>query len=366
MTGDATNEAAQDLLPQLLGVFRSGMIAVMIAVGNRTGLFDVMAPLPPSTSMEIAKAAGLHERYVREWLAALTTGGIVHHDPETMTFSLPPGHALLLTHSGEDNLGVMAELFVSLAEMVRPVVDCFRQGGGVALSAYPARMKELLGAEKAPGLDAYFDVVLPVVPGLIERLQTGIDVLDVGCGAGHQVNVMAKAFPASRFVGLDIVDASLAVGRSEASRQGLTNATFVERDAAKLDGSEQYDFITTFDAVHDQARPDLVLSGIAQSLRPGGAYLCIDVATSSALADNMARPLAPLNYGYSCLYCVPSHWPKAVWGSGRCGVSSSLSECSAKPASAPYTSPTATTGTTSMSPPRTEQRSRVGTSAFGS
>ncbi len=305
MTVDATNEAAQDFLPELLGIFRSGMIAVMIAAGNRTGLFDVMASLPPSTSPEIATAAGLHERYVREWLAALTTGGIVHHDPEAMTFSLPPERASLLTHSGEDNFGVLAELFVSLAEMVGPVVECFHQGGGVPVSAFPKRMKELQGAEKAPGLDAYLTgTVLPVVPGLIERLQAGIDVLDVGCGAGHQVNVMAKAFPASRFVGLDIVEDALAVGRSEASSQGLTNATFVERDAAKLDGSEQYDFITTFDAVHDQARPDLVLSGIAQSLRPGGAYLCIDIAASSVLADNMARPMAPFHYGFSCLYCV--------------------------------------------------------------
>jgi SAM-dependent methyltransferase len=115
---------------------------------------------------------------------------------------------------------------------------------------------------------------------------------------------MAKAFPASRFVGLDIVEAALALGRSEASSQGLTNATFVKRDAAKLDGSEHFDFITTFDSVHDQARPDLVLSGIAHSLRPGGVYLCVDMTGSSVLADNMDLVMAPFHYGFSCLYCV--------------------------------------------------------------
>lgn len=92
---------------------------------------------------------------------------------------------------------------------------------------------------------------------------------------------------------MDIADIGLATGEAEAKRKGLTNVRFLNKDAATLDGSEQYDFITTFDAVHDQARPDLVLSGIASSLRPGGQYLCVDIAASSAVAGNVGQPLAP-------------------------------------------------------------------------
>ena len=107
------------------------------------------------------------------------------------------------------------------------------------------------------------------MPGLIERLQRGIDVADVGCGSGHAINLMAEAFPASRFVGFDISEAGLATGIAEAERKRLTNVRFEQQDAARLEASEQFDFITTFDAVHDQARPDLVLHSIARVAPPG-------------------------------------------------------------------------------------------------
>src|SRR4029453_18575689 len=151
---------------------------------------------------------------------------------------------------------------------------------------------------------ALIDTILPVVPGIVDRLKQGIDVIDIGCGSGHAVNLMAETYPPSRFVGLDIADIGLATGAAEAKQKGLTNVRFLNQDAATLDGSEQYDFITTFDAVHDQTRPDLVLSGIASSLRPGGRILCVDIAASSAVAGNVAHPLAPFMYTISCMHCM--------------------------------------------------------------
>ncbi len=148
------------------------------------------------------------------------------------------------------------------------------------------------------------DVTLPLVPGLTQRLQTGIDVADVGCGSGHAVNLMAEAFPASRFVGLDLSDEGLAAGAAEASRKGIPNARFEKCDAAALTGPERFDFITSFDAVHDQARPDLMLRGIAESLRKDGIYLCVDIAGSSTLAENLDHPLAPFLYTISCMHCM--------------------------------------------------------------
>src|SRR6202042_3012187 len=119
------------------------------------------------------------------------------------------------------------------------------------------------------------DVTLPLVPGLIDRLRQGIDVADVGCGSGHAINLMAEAFPRSRFTGFDFSGPGIAAARREAERKGLPNARFAERDAAHLGETSRFDFITTFDAVHDQARPDLLLAGIAKALRPGGVYLWV-------------------------------------------------------------------------------------------
>jgi SAM-dependent methyltransferase len=148
------------------------------------------------------------------------------------------------------------------------------------------------------------DVVLPLVPGLVDRLREGIDVADVGCGSGHALNLMAAAFPASRFVGFEISEQGLTAGAAEAQRLGLVNTRFERRDAAALDELDAFDLITSFDAVHDQARPDEVLRGIARALRPGGTYLAVDIAASSVLAENMDHPLGPFLYGVSCMHCM--------------------------------------------------------------
>jgi len=300
-----TGESSDDFAERLIGVLNAGMLALMTSVGHRTGLFDAMASLPPSTSRQIAHAAGLDERYVREWLAAMTTGGFVDHDPTALTFVLPPQRAAWLTRAaGPENLAVQTQYVGLLAQVEDQVVNRFRSGGGVPYAEFP-KFQAIMAEDSGIVHDATLvDITLPLVPGLPERLQQGIDVADIGCGSGHAINLMAEAFPASRFVGFDVSDAGLATGAAEAERKGLTNVEFEKRDAATFDGSRQFDLITTFDAVHDQARPDLVLQGIAQSLRPSGIYLCVDIAASSVLAENLEHPLAPFLYSISCMHCM--------------------------------------------------------------
>jgi ubiquinone/menaquinone biosynthesis C-methylase UbiE len=138
----------------------------------------------------------------------------------------------------------------------------------------------------------------------VDRLGQGIDVADVGCGSGHAINLMAEAFPRSRFTGFDFSEDGIAAARAEAGRKGLTNARFEKRDAARLGETARFDLITTFDAVHDQARPDLMLAGIARALRLGGVYLCADVAGSSKLSENLDHPLGPFLYTVSCMHCM--------------------------------------------------------------
>jgi len=290
---------------RMLRTMNEAALALMVSVGHRTGLFDVMAAMPAATSAEIASRASLDERYVREWLAVMTTGRIVEHDGAAGSYSLPAGHAACLTRAaGMDNLAAGMQYIGLMALVEDQIVDCFRHGGGVPYSAFP-RFQAVMAEDSGAVRDAtLIDVTLPLVPGMTDRLREGIEVADVGCGSGHAVNLMAEAFPRSRFAGFDFSGAGIAAARQEARLKGLANARFEERDAAGLGEAGRFDFITTFDAVHDQARPDLVLAAIADALRPGGVYLCVDTAASSKLAENLDHPLGPFLYTVSCMHCM--------------------------------------------------------------
>ncbi len=296
---------AEAFAGQMVGLINGASLTFMVSIGHRTGLFDTMAGLRPSTSEQIAQAAGLNERYVREWLGAMVTGRIIEYDVAKGAYRLPPEHAASLTRAaGPGNLGAMAQWFSEMGLVETQIVGCFKTGGGVPYAAYP-RFQELMREESAQVFDAtLIDVTLPLVPGLVERLQAGIDVADVGCGAGHAVNLMAGAFPHSRFLGYDFSEEGIETGRAEAKTMGLSNARFEVKDAATLDGSAQFDLVTVFDAVHDQARPARVLKGIADSLRTGGVFLCVDIAASSHLHENLDHPLAPFLYTVSTMHCM--------------------------------------------------------------
>ena len=302
---EAEAPGTADFAERMGHMLNDAALVLMVSVGHRTGLFDVMATMPAATSAEIAAAAALDERYVREWLAAMTTGGIVDHDGAAGSFSLPADHAAWLTRAaGLDNLAIQAQYVGLLALVEDQIVDCFRHGGGVPYSAFP-RLQAVMAEDTGAVHDAtLIDVTLPLVPGLVDRLEHGIDVADIGCGSGHAVNLMAEAFPRSRFAGFDFSDTGIAAAVAEAEHKGLTNVRFEKRDAARLGETARFDFMTTFDSVHDQARPDLVLAGIAQALRPGGVYLCVDFAASSKLSENRDHPFGPFGYTISCMHCM--------------------------------------------------------------
>jgi 2-polyprenyl-3-methyl-5-hydroxy-6-metoxy-1,4-benzoquinol methylase len=184
------------------------------------------------------------------------------------------------------------------------VVRSFQQGGGVPYSRFD-KFQELMREESANVVDGtLLDITLPMVEGLTARLEQGIDVLDVGCGAGHAINVMARAYPNSRFTGYDFSDEGVGIGRREAKEWGLKNASFEVKDVATLDGSKKFDFITAFDSIHDQAQPRKVLKGIADALKPDGVFLCVDIQADSTHAGNMEHPMAPLMYAISTFHCM--------------------------------------------------------------
>ncbi|HVF01464.1 MAG TPA: methyltransferase domain-containing protein [Rubrobacteraceae bacterium] len=296
---------AEAFAERMVGVLNEGALALMTSIGHRTGLFDAMAGLPPSTSEEIADAAGLNERYVREWLGAMVVGKIVEHYPEEGTYQLPQEHAAFLTRAASpDNIAAFAQYVPLLGSVEDEIVESFKHGGGVPYSAFP-RFHEVMAEDSGQTvLPALKDHILPLVEGLTERLENGIDVLDVGCGSGRALNLMARTFPNSHFVGYDLSEEAIARARAEAEEQGTTNARFEVKDAAKLDEKARYDLITTFDAVHDQADPAAVLKGIANTLKGDGVYLMQDIASSSHHHNNLDHPIGPFLYTISCMHCM--------------------------------------------------------------
>lgn len=298
---DTTEEFAQ----RMVGAIDDASLAVLLSIGHQTKLFDTMAELPPATSARIADAAGLNERYVREWLGGVVASRVVDYDPAAQTYSLPRHRAAVLTRAaGPDNLSRVAQFIPLLGEVEQKIVERFYQGGGLSYREYP-RFHKLMAEQSGEVFDAALvDVILPMADGLPDLLRAGADVADIGCGSGHAINVMAQAFPASRFTGIDFSDEGLAVGTAEAESRGLTNASFVAADVATLDATETYDVITVFDAIHDQAQPARVLENIYRALRPGGLFLMVDIKASSRLEENIGVPLATYMYTVSTMHCM--------------------------------------------------------------
>jgi SAM-dependent methyltransferase len=310
---------AEAFTDRLLDTLNSGALALMTSIGHRTGLFDALGDGAPVTSEELAAEAGLDERYVREWLGAMLTGGIVEHDPATRRFSLPAEHAAALTRAAApNNLAALAQYIGLLGTVEDRIVECFEKGGGVPYEEH-GRFQEVMAEDSGQTvLPVLTDAILPLVPGLTDKLEAGIRVLDVGCGSARALNLMARHYPKSCFVGYDISQEGIDAGRREAN--GTPNLRLEVRDVTDLPDVAAYDLITAFDAIHDQAHPDRVLLGIYRALRPNGVFLMQDISASSDVAKNVDHPIGTLLYTISCMHCMTvslacnGHGLGAMWG----------------------------------------------------
>jgi len=297
-------QKAQQFSDGLVDILNKSAIALALSLGHRCGIFAAMAELPASTSQQIADASGLNERYVREWLGTMVTGRVVNYFPETRTYQLPDEHAAFLTDGREYNMASSMQFLPIMGQVEDKLVECFRNGGGVPYSEYP-RFHEVMASESDQTTVAALNAhIIPLVPGLNEKLDAGIDVLDVGCGSGRAMITLAARYPNSRFAGYDFSEEGVERARAEAKALGLSNVRFEFRDAAAIGETARYDLITSFDAIHDQAKPAAMLASIAQALRPDGTYLIQDIAGSSHLEKNMDHPVSPFIYTISLTHCM--------------------------------------------------------------
>lgn len=300
---------------RMVEILNAGAVNLAMAVGYRARLFDVMDEMDrPAEPGEIARAAGLAPRYVREWLGVMASARIVDAEPVeggASRFRLPKAHGDFLTRrAGNANMGVYAQEIPLLTQCAYDAVaEGFRTGDGVPYERYPrfqAFMAELGNAKHRQTL---VDRFLPSVDGgrIVERLRNGIDALDLGCGEGVATRLMAEAFPRSRFAGVDLDPPAVEAARAAGPMPG--NLRFEVRDAAALaddpEAADRFDYVTAFDAIHDQTRPLDALRGVRHVLRPGGRFSMVDIAAESDIAGNLDHPMGPFLYAVSLMHCMP-------------------------------------------------------------
>jgi len=282
-----------DFAQKMTDILNYGALNLAMGIGYKNLIFDVLEELnKPATIEEITAASKLSKRYLKEWLGIMVTGKIIELSQtmdEEPTYLLPPEHASFLTRkSGSNNLGVYTQEIPLLTSCAMEAVNRgFQTGEGVPFSQYPdfqVFMGQLADVKHEQVLTQLF---LPAVDNgkLVDRLTAGIRVCDLGCGQGVALNIMAKAFPKSAFVGIDNHEVAIGVGRNEAQNTGLSNVVYKNQDAAKIVGNKEFfkefDYICAFDAIHDQSHPLDVLKGIHYMLAPGGLFSMIDIKASS-------------------------------------------------------------------------------------
>jgi ubiquinone/menaquinone biosynthesis C-methylase UbiE len=286
-----------DFSQRLLQAYNDAALTLMISIGHQLGLFTRMRGMAPSSSAEIAAAAGLHERYVREWLGAMVTGGVVLVNDGR--YHLPEEHAACLT--GPDSMAGPSQYIAEMGSVEHLIVKCFREGGGVGYDKYP-RFHAIMAEDSAQFVAGALEQhILPLVPGLVDRLREGIRVVDVGCGRGMTMAKLAELFPRSTFVGVDFSEDAIAFARANAR---TANVTYRADDATTPLEESAYDFATTFDAIHDQGQPLQVLQNIRRALKPGGVYLMQEIRGSSHHHSDIGHPLGTLLYTISCMHCM--------------------------------------------------------------
>lgn len=319
---------ADEFVGKAMGDVSGAMTVLLCMLGDRLGLFTALTE-GPATSAQLAARAGIAERYAREWLAGLAASGYLDYDPLTTGYALPAEHAPVLADEGGPVFfgGVYQELSGTLGVLDR-LADAFRSGGGVPAEAYSEHF--FVGLERFTA--GWFNNLLlpqwlPAMPAVSQLLDAGADVADVGSGRGRALITLAKAFPASRYVGYDLHAPSVEAARRAAEDAGVADRVrFEVRDVA-TDGLPRAssDVVFTFDVVHDAVDPAGLLRAIHGALRPEGRYVCVDINASHRPEENTG-PLAALFYGFSVLYCLTSSLAHGGTGLGTCGFNPEVAE----------------------------------------
>jgi len=294
---------------EFAGVMTSDLGAAMQGalsyIGDRLGLFKALAGAGAVTCAEFATRTGLNERYLREWLGAMTAAKYISYDAATTRYSMPPEHAMILAN--EDSpfyMGGFMQMIVPEVGMAPKLLEAFRTGRGVPQSEYPPEVFEAI--ERGSATMYKHSLVrkwMPAMPHVVAALNAGGSALDVGCGSGRAVIALAQAYPNAKLFDYDGHPGSITRARANAQAAGVADrVTFDVVDCTKLP-IDKFDFIATFDVIHDSVDPVGLLKSIRAALKPDGTYLMVEVNVSNDVADNI-NPMGRMMYSASTLYCM--------------------------------------------------------------
>lgn len=294
---------------RVVGSLAAGLNCAISSLGDTLGLYRALREMRIADSEELAEHTGLSERWVREWLRHQACMGQIEHDAETDRFYLSPeAVAVLVDTNHPAYFGGGFESATSSFGSLPGLVESFRSGLGMSYDDH--------GPGCASGIERmtrYFNEftlvpkVLPMLEGVVEKLERGARVADVGCGGGVATMSMAASFPNSQFVGYDISNHALSRARDRHSTVDLPNLRFVNPLEEPMPTEPTFDLVTTFDVIHDAPHPQPLLEAIHRSLRDDGTFLCEDIRSFPSFRDNLEKhPLAGLLYGFSIMVCMSS------------------------------------------------------------
>jgi SAM-dependent methyltransferase len=287
-----------------VGDLGAAVHAGMVVIGDKLGLYKALA-VKPMTSAELAAATSTDERYVREWLASQAAGGYVTYDEKAKLFSLSEEQAFTLAdEESPAYLPGAFELALGSLAAVPRITESFRSGAGMGWGEHDDAVFH--GCEKFFKSGYVANLVsswLPALKEVEQKLAAGAKVADVGCGKGASTMLMAKAYPASHFIGFDYHKASIAAARDIARRQNLPNVTFEEAKAKEYPGAA-FDLVTVFDCLHDMGDPVGAAKHVRQSLKKDGTWMIVEPFANDELKDNL-NPVGRIYYSFSTLLCTP-------------------------------------------------------------
>jgi SAM-dependent methyltransferase len=308
-------------MAKIMSDLSGGVVSLLCTIGDRLGLFKELARGGPGTSGELGRRAGLNERYVREWLSALTAAGYLEYDPLSRRFTLPPEHAPILAQEGGPMfMGGVYQHLPGLFGPLDKLMEVFRRGGGIEPEVYGDDFRE--GMERISAV--WFENLLvqkwiPAVEGLREKLEGGADVADLGCGSGRALIQMALAFPRSRFVGYELLGELIPKAIANTKAAGVSDRVRFEKIDVSQGLPGRYDLVTSFDLLHDISKPLAVLQGVRSALRPKGIYLLLEISCSDRLEENVG-PVAAILYSTSVFFCTPTSLACGAEGLGTMGM----------------------------------------------
>jgi SAM-dependent methyltransferase len=289
---------------QAVGDLSAGYGGVMVSLGHKLGLYKAMAGAGPLDARELATRTGCAERYVREWLNAQVAGGYLDYHPISDSYELPPEHATVL--ADEDSPVFIPNAWQVPASMwfdEDKALAAFRTGNGVAWGDHDGRLYCGVAAFYRNAYRASLVAEwLPALDGVVDKLEQGIAVADIGCGHGHSTVLMAEAFPRSVFRGFDVHDESIAEARDNVRTAGLDNNVAFEVAGAGAYPGRDYGLICFFDALHDMGDPLQAAEHAARALAPDGTVLLVEPFANDRVEDNIS-PIARLYYAASTTLC---------------------------------------------------------------